>query len=88
VLSSSGLQAQERERVAGIHRQRNARLLVQAGSAPPTFADVLDVVVDQHGVVHQLDGRRVLRAASVSAPNALAVAMRRLGRSMLLERSG
>jgi hypothetical protein len=30
----------------------------------------------------------VLRADSVSAPNALAVAMRRLGRSMLLERSG
>ena len=52
------LEAEQSQRVAGVHRQRHACLLVKARRAAPQVADVLDVVVHEHRVVHQLDCRR------------------------------
>ena len=48
-------QAQEKHRVAGVQRERNAVERMERGLAAPHFALVLDVVMNEEGVVQKLD---------------------------------
>ena len=60
----------EGEAVARVQRERRAVAPVQGRLAPPEQARVLDVVVDQEGVVEQLDRHRRGRASSSGPPKA------------------
>src|SRR5580698_5506638 len=50
--------AEKEERITGIDRKRNAVQHVQCGTPAPGRTAVLDVVVNQHGVVKQFYGDR------------------------------
>jgi hypothetical protein len=56
--SRSGSRAQHGQGVAGVHGQGGAVQAVQGRQPAPLAAAVLDAVVDQEGVVGELDGHR------------------------------
>ena len=58
-------------RVADVDRERSAQLGMQARDAPPAFALVLDVVVDEKGVMQQLErsgGRQCVFQLAAEGP--------------------
>ena len=61
---------------------------VERGLAAPHFALVLDVVMNEEGVVQQLDRHGRAHRVDERAPNARAVAMQMLGRIIFPPRRG